>query len=82
MASTSIRAALAADPDVGAGNVLHKLIEHGADWTGPASPSTSPSTASPPGRASPSANCGSGPRPGRRGCTRTASPAATRSRST
>jgi acyl-CoA synthetase (AMP-forming)/AMP-acid ligase II len=35
MASTSIRAALAADPDVGAGNVLHKLIEHGAALDGP-----------------------------------------------
>ncbi|GAA2601741.1 hypothetical protein GCM10010399_35640 [Dactylosporangium fulvum] len=35
MASTSIRAALAADPDVGAGNVLHKLIEHGAPLDGP-----------------------------------------------
>src|ERR1700733_974502 len=35
MASTSIRAALAADPDVGAGNVLHKLIEHGAPLSGP-----------------------------------------------
>ncbi|WP_238011095.1 class I adenylate-forming enzyme family protein [Dactylosporangium sp. AC04546] len=35
MASTSIRAALAADPGVGAGNVLHKLIEHGAPLDGP-----------------------------------------------
>ena len=35
MASTSIRAALAADPAVGAGNVLHKLIEHGAPLDGP-----------------------------------------------
>jgi acyl-CoA synthetase (AMP-forming)/AMP-acid ligase II len=32
---TNIRAALAADPDVGAGNVLHKLIEHGAPLDGP-----------------------------------------------
>lgn len=32
---TSIRAALAADLDVGAGNVLHKLIEHGAALDGP-----------------------------------------------
>ena len=30
MTVTSIRAALAADPGLGAGNVLHKLIEHGA----------------------------------------------------
>ena len=36
-----IRAALAADPDVGAGNVLIKLIEHGADARrARASPST------------------------------------------
>ncbi|MEV8512137.1 class I adenylate-forming enzyme family protein [Dactylosporangium sp. NPDC051484] len=35
MASTSIRAALAGDPSVGAGNVLHKLIEHGAPLDGP-----------------------------------------------
>jgi acyl-CoA synthetase (AMP-forming)/AMP-acid ligase II len=35
MASTNIRAALAADPSVGAGNVLHKLIEHGAPLDGP-----------------------------------------------
>lgn len=31
----NIRAALAADPDLGAGNVLHKLIEHGAPPDGP-----------------------------------------------
>jgi acyl-coenzyme A synthetase/AMP-(fatty) acid ligase len=31
----SIRAALIADPDVGAGNVMHKLIEHGAPLDGP-----------------------------------------------
>lgn len=30
-----LRAALAADPDLGAGNVLHKLIEHGAPLDGP-----------------------------------------------
>ena len=30
-----IRAALTADPDVGAGNVLAKVIEHGADPDGP-----------------------------------------------
>src|SRR5579859_7514617 len=35
MATMSIRAALAADPDLGAGNVLHKLIEHGAPLDGP-----------------------------------------------
>ena len=35
MAITSIRAALAADADLGAGNVLHKLIEHGAPLDGP-----------------------------------------------
>ncbi len=35
MAITNIRAALAADPDVGAGNVLHKLIEHGQPLDGP-----------------------------------------------
>jgi acyl-coenzyme A synthetase/AMP-(fatty) acid ligase len=33
--NTSIRAALAADPSVGAGNVLHKVIEHGAPLDGP-----------------------------------------------
>ncbi|WP_230422473.1 class I adenylate-forming enzyme family protein [Catenulispora pinistramenti] len=32
---TGIRAALAADPGLGAGNVLHKLIEHGAPLDGP-----------------------------------------------
>jgi len=31
----NIRAALAADPDLGAGNVLPKLLEHGADPDGP-----------------------------------------------
>jgi acyl-coenzyme A synthetase/AMP-(fatty) acid ligase len=31
----NIRARLAADPDLGAGNVLTKLIEHGADPAGP-----------------------------------------------
>jgi acyl-coenzyme A synthetase/AMP-(fatty) acid ligase len=31
----NIRATLAADPDVGAGNVLPKLLEHGADPAGP-----------------------------------------------
>ncbi|WP_433086178.1 AMP-binding protein [Dactylosporangium sp. CA-052675] len=35
MAAANIRAALAADPSVGAGNVLHKLIEHGAPLDGP-----------------------------------------------
>jgi 3-aminoavenalumate diazotase len=35
MATSSIRLALAADPDLGAGNVLHKLIEHGAPLDGP-----------------------------------------------
>jgi acyl-coenzyme A synthetase/AMP-(fatty) acid ligase len=35
MTLASIRAALAADPDVGAGNVLPKLLEHGADPDGP-----------------------------------------------
>ncbi|WP_433615685.1 AMP-binding protein [Dactylosporangium sp. CA-139114] len=35
MAAANIRAALAADPSVGAGNVLHKLIEHGAPPDGP-----------------------------------------------
>jgi acyl-CoA synthetase (AMP-forming)/AMP-acid ligase II len=35
MASANIRAALAADPSVGAGNVLHKLVEHGAPLDGP-----------------------------------------------
>jgi acyl-CoA synthetase (AMP-forming)/AMP-acid ligase II len=33
--TTNIRAALAADPDVGAGNVLLKLVEHGAPLDGP-----------------------------------------------
>jgi acyl-coenzyme A synthetase/AMP-(fatty) acid ligase len=32
---TSIRAALAADPELGAGNVLLKLVEHGAPLDGP-----------------------------------------------
>jgi acyl-coenzyme A synthetase/AMP-(fatty) acid ligase len=32
---SNIRAALAADPDLGAGNVLHKLVEHGAALDGP-----------------------------------------------
>jgi len=31
MNTTNIRAALAADPALGAGNVLPKLTEHGAD---------------------------------------------------
>src|SRR6185503_10500232 len=31
----SIRGRLVADPDLGAGNVLSKLIEHGADLDGP-----------------------------------------------
>jgi acyl-coenzyme A synthetase/AMP-(fatty) acid ligase len=35
LVGTSIRAALAADPDLGAGNVLPKLIEHGAAPDGP-----------------------------------------------
>ncbi|HWF82949.1 MAG TPA: class I adenylate-forming enzyme family protein [Streptosporangiaceae bacterium] len=35
MRAISIRAALAADPDVGAGNVLMKLVEHGAALDGP-----------------------------------------------
>ncbi|WP_432988948.1 AMP-binding protein [Dactylosporangium sp. CA-233914] len=35
MASKNIRAVLAADPTVGAGNVLHKLVEHGAPLDGP-----------------------------------------------
>ena len=35
MTSTSIRARLAADPGLGAGNVLDKLFEHGADPDGP-----------------------------------------------
>ncbi|MHA6765396.1 class I adenylate-forming enzyme family protein [Streptacidiphilus sp. PAMC 29251] len=35
MTRTNIRARLAADPDLGAGNVLHKLFEHGADPEGP-----------------------------------------------
>ena len=35
MTITGIRTALAADPEVGAGNVLPKLIEHGAPLDGP-----------------------------------------------
>lgn len=35
MRSVGIRAALATDPDIGAGNVLMKLIEHGAALDGP-----------------------------------------------
>lgn len=35
VSGTGIRAALAADPGLGAGNVLHKLIEHGAPLDGP-----------------------------------------------
>jgi acyl-coenzyme A synthetase/AMP-(fatty) acid ligase len=35
MAATNIRARLAADPELGAGNVLHKVIEHGAPLDGP-----------------------------------------------
>jgi acyl-coenzyme A synthetase/AMP-(fatty) acid ligase len=35
MAATGIRAALAADPEAGAANVLHKVIEHGAPLDGP-----------------------------------------------
>ncbi len=35
MTGTNIRARLAADPGLGAGNVLHKLFEHGADPDGP-----------------------------------------------
>ncbi|CAG7641284.1 class I adenylate-forming enzyme family protein [Actinacidiphila bryophytorum] len=35
MTGTNIRARLAADPGVGAGNVLPKLFEHGADPDGP-----------------------------------------------
>ncbi len=35
MTPRSIRAALAADPQVGTGNVLAKLLEHGADPAGP-----------------------------------------------
>ncbi len=35
MTTTNIRAALAADPDLGAGNVVPKLIEHGAPLDGP-----------------------------------------------
>ena len=35
MTVSGIRAALAADPGLGAGNVLHKLIEHGAPLDGP-----------------------------------------------
>jgi acyl-CoA synthetase (AMP-forming)/AMP-acid ligase II len=35
MSIAGIRAALAADPDVGTGNVLPKLIEHGAPLDGP-----------------------------------------------
>src|SRR5690349_13582439 len=31
----NIRAALVADPELGAGNVLPKLLEHGADLDGP-----------------------------------------------
>lgn len=35
MGMKNLRAALAADPDLGAGNVLPKLFEHGADPDGP-----------------------------------------------
>ncbi|HEU4425532.1 MAG TPA: class I adenylate-forming enzyme family protein, partial [Pilimelia sp.] len=35
MTAKNIRALLAADPDLGAGNVLVKLLEHGADPQGP-----------------------------------------------
>ncbi|RKE23365.1 class I adenylate-forming enzyme family protein [Streptomyces sp. TLI_171] len=35
MTDTGIRARLAADPDLGTGNVLWKLLEHGADPDGP-----------------------------------------------
>ncbi|MFG1810077.1 class I adenylate-forming enzyme family protein [Streptomyces sp. NPDC049040] len=35
MTGTNIRARLAADPELGAGNVLSKLFEHGADPEGP-----------------------------------------------
>ena len=35
MTVSGIRAALAADPGLGAGNVLHKLIEHGESLDGP-----------------------------------------------
>ena len=35
MATTGIRGRLAKDPEIGAGNVLSKLIEHGADPDGP-----------------------------------------------
>lgn len=35
MPGTNLRAELAADPGIGAGNVLTKLIEHGADLAGP-----------------------------------------------
>lgn len=35
MTGTNIRARLAADPELGAGNVLPKLFEHGADPEGP-----------------------------------------------
>lgn len=35
MGVTSVRAALAADPELGAGNVLPKLRDHGADPAGP-----------------------------------------------
>ena len=35
MTVSGLRAALAADPTLGAGNVLHKLIEHGAPLDGP-----------------------------------------------
>ena len=35
MTAKNFRAALAADPELGAGNVLAKVIEHGADLDGP-----------------------------------------------
>src|ERR1051326_7162275 len=35
MSDKNIRGALASDPDLGAGNVLAKLIEHGAPADGP-----------------------------------------------
>ena len=35
MNARSLRAVLAADPDIGAGNVLSKVIAHGADLAGP-----------------------------------------------
>ncbi len=35
LTTKNIRAALVADPDLGAGNVLPKLLEHGADLSGP-----------------------------------------------